>query len=158
MRLATALAAIICWLATTAGAQLPGDADCSQLANPLDLAAVEAAIFECDACADDDANCDGVVTAADLVRILRDPPTAISCDCGAIPIDTGHPRNWGAYPRLLGHNVREPRLVDLPERADCHAGTGRPHGLGGQVLDRLAANRRPVAPAWVGKPEALEKE
>ena len=90
MRLATALAAIICWLATTAGAQLPGDADCSQLANPLDLAAVEAAIFECGACADDDANCDGVVTAADLVRIvsLLGPPLPTPTPSNTMPTAT----------------------------------------------------------------------
>ena len=97
MRLATALAAIICWLATTAGAQLPGDADCSQLADPLDLAAVEVAIFECGACADDDANCDGVVTAADLVRIVSllgpplPTPTPTNTTPTATPTITGTP-------------------------------------------------------------------
>lgn len=52
---------------------------------------------------------------ADLQRILRDPLTAISCDCGAISITTGHPRNWGNYPLFLGRYVREAKLVDWPE-------------------------------------------
>src|SRR5215469_4673279 len=43
----------------------------------------------------------------DLVKILQHPFTAIACDCGAT-LDTGiHPRFYGAFPRVLGHYVRE---------------------------------------------------
>lgn len=55
------------------------------------------------------------VTEADRTRILADPNTAISCDCGAIASTTGHPRNWGAYPRFFGHYVREQRIATWPE-------------------------------------------
>ncbi|MFZ4689822.1 MAG: N-acyl-D-amino-acid deacylase family protein [Polymorphobacter sp.] len=55
------------------------------------------------------------VTDADRDRILRDPLTAISCDCGAIASQTGHPRNWGAYPRFFGHYVRDRHIAAWPE-------------------------------------------
>ena len=55
------------------------------------------------------------VTDADRDRILRDPLTAISCDCGAIASQTGHPRNWGAYPRFFGHYVRDRHIASWPE-------------------------------------------
>jgi N-acyl-D-aspartate/D-glutamate deacylase len=55
------------------------------------------------------------VTDADRERILRDPLTAISCDCGAIASQTGHPRNWGAYPRFFGHYVRDRQLATWPD-------------------------------------------
>lgn len=55
------------------------------------------------------------VTDADEERILRDPITAVSCDCGAIASTTGHPRNWGAYPRFFGHYVRERHIASWPE-------------------------------------------
>ena len=55
------------------------------------------------------------VTEADEERILSDPLTAISCDCGAISSTTGHPRNWGAYPRFFGHYVRERHVASWPE-------------------------------------------
>jgi N-acyl-D-amino-acid deacylase len=43
----------------------------------------------------------------DLIKILQHPSTAIACDCGAT-LETGiHPRFYGAFPRVLGHYVRE---------------------------------------------------
>jgi N-acyl-D-amino-acid deacylase len=54
-------------------------------------------------------------TDADLTRILADPLTAISCDCGAGHDTTGHPRQWGAFPRFLGRFVREQKLVSWGE-------------------------------------------
>jgi N-acyl-D-amino-acid deacylase len=43
----------------------------------------------------------------DLIKILQHPSTAIACDCGA-SLETGiHPRFFGAFPRVLGHYVRE---------------------------------------------------
>jgi hypothetical protein len=90
MRLGTAVAAIICWLATAAGAQLLGDADRSQLVDTLDFAAVEAAIFECAACTAQDANSDGAVTAADLVRLvsLLGPPLPTPTPTNTMPTAT----------------------------------------------------------------------
>jgi hypothetical protein len=43
----------------------------------------------------------------DLVKILQYPAAAISCDCGATSAPTGHPRNYGTFPRVLGRYVRE---------------------------------------------------
>jgi hypothetical protein len=43
----------------------------------------------------------------DLVAILRDPVTAIACDCGASLETRTHPRAFGTFPRVLGHYVRE---------------------------------------------------
>lgn len=43
----------------------------------------------------------------DLVKILRNPSTAIACDCGASLETRIHPRFFGTFPRVLGHYVRE---------------------------------------------------
>jgi N-acyl-D-amino-acid deacylase len=43
----------------------------------------------------------------DLVKILQYPSTAIACDCGATLESGIHPRFYGAFPRVLGHYVRE---------------------------------------------------
>lgn len=44
---------------------------------------------------------------SDLVQILKFPSAAVSCDCGATNGSTGHPRNYGTFPRVLGRYVRE---------------------------------------------------
>ena len=54
-------------------------------------------------------------TESDQEKLVAHPLTAVSCDCGASSSTTGHPRNWGAYPRFLGRYVRERRLVSWPE-------------------------------------------
>ena len=54
-------------------------------------------------------------TEADQEAIVAHPLTAVSCDCGATTSTTGHPRNWGSFPKFLGRYVRERRLVDWPE-------------------------------------------
>lgn len=51
----------------------------------------------------------------DLVRIMQHPTSAISCDCGASTGPTGHPRNAGTFPRVLGKYVREERALSLTE-------------------------------------------
>lgn len=43
----------------------------------------------------------------DLIQFLRNPDTAIACDCGADTSVRTHPRYFGAFPRVLGHYVRE---------------------------------------------------
>jgi N-acyl-D-amino-acid deacylase len=47
----------------------------------------------------------------DLQRILQFPAAAIACDCGATLRSAIHPRYYGAFPRVLGHYVREQRLL-----------------------------------------------
>ncbi|MHB9880543.1 N-acyl-D-amino-acid deacylase family protein [Pacificimonas sp. ICDLI1SI03] len=54
-------------------------------------------------------------TEADQEAIVSHPLTAVSCDCGASGALTGHPRQWGAFPRFLGRYVREKQLVSWPE-------------------------------------------
>lgn len=46
-------------------------------------------------------------------NVLRHPATTIGSD--GLPNDPlPHPRLWGAFPRVLGHYVREEKLFDLP--------------------------------------------
>ncbi len=47
----------------------------------------------------------------DLRRILAHPAVAIACDCGAWNMPRAHPRGYGTFPRILGHYVRETRLL-----------------------------------------------
>lgn len=54
-------------------------------------------------------------TEEDQRAIVAHPLTAVSCDCGATISTTGHPRNWGSFPRFLGRYVREAKLVSWPE-------------------------------------------
>ena len=54
-------------------------------------------------------------TEADQEAIVSHPLTAVSCDCGATTSFTGHPRNWGSYPKFLGRYVREKKLVNWGE-------------------------------------------
>lgn len=52
---------------------------------------------------------------ADLVKILKFPTSAISCDCGAALGPYPHPRIVGTFPRVLGHYVRETGDLTLPD-------------------------------------------
>ncbi len=52
---------------------------------------------------------------SDQEALVAHPLTAVSCDCGATASTTGHPRNWGAYPRVLGRYVRERKLFSWGE-------------------------------------------
>lgn len=47
----------------------------------------------------------------DLRQILRHPETSIACDCGATTATATHPRNYGAFPRVLGRYVREEKVL-----------------------------------------------
>jgi N-acyl-D-amino-acid deacylase len=48
----------------------------------------------------------------DLIKILQHPSASIACDCGAsLPTRGSHPRNYGTYPRVLGHYVRERKAL-----------------------------------------------
>lgn len=50
-------------------------------------------------------------------QILKHPVVMVSSDGSALAPDGGmpHPRNYGTFPRFLGHYVRERKLMDLPE-------------------------------------------
>lgn len=54
-------------------------------------------------------------TEEDQEALVSHPLTAVSCDCGATTSFTGHPRNWGSYPKFLGRYVREKNLVSWGE-------------------------------------------
>jgi hypothetical protein len=52
---------------------------------------------------------------SDLVKILQYPHSAVSCDCGATSEPTGHPRNYGTFPRVLGRYVRDQKHLTWEE-------------------------------------------
>jgi N-acyl-D-aspartate/D-glutamate deacylase len=57
----------------------------------------------------------------DVRAALADPMMAIGTDSGARGEDgplagtASHPRGWGSFPRVLGHYVREERLLTLED-------------------------------------------
>jgi len=54
----------------------------------------------------------------DLVKLLKYPLSAIACDCGSVAKDTlfnRHPRVYGTFPRVLGHYVRDGKLMSWEE-------------------------------------------
>jgi N-acyl-D-amino-acid deacylase len=68
----------------------------------------------------------------DLDRILAHPLTMIGSD--GLPHDQHpHPRLWGSFPRVLGHYVRERRLLSLEAAVHKMTGlTARRFGLAGR--------------------------
>ncbi len=66
----------------------------------------------------------------DLVKLIQYPDAAIACDCGASQTAT-HPRYHGSFPRVLGHYVRESRVLSLPEAV--RKMTGLPASIIGMV-------------------------
>lgn len=51
----------------------------------------------------------------DLIAFLKYPSNAVACDCGASTRKGGHPRYWGSFPRVLGHYVRETKVLGLED-------------------------------------------
>ena len=52
----------------------------------------------------------------DLIELMRFEGSAISCDCGASESVAGmHPRYFGTFPRVLGHYVRELKVLTVEE-------------------------------------------
>ncbi|MBU6365509.1 MAG: amidohydrolase family protein [Gemmatimonadetes bacterium] len=51
----------------------------------------------------------------DLRKLLQFPTSVVSCDCGATARPTGHPRNAGTFPRVLGRYVREQGVLTWEE-------------------------------------------
>jgi N-acyl-D-aspartate/D-glutamate deacylase len=66
----------------------------------------------------------------DLVKIMQYPDAAIACDCGAAR-NAVHPRDFGTFPRVLGHYVREARALSLAEAV--RKMTGLPASIVGMV-------------------------
>ncbi len=57
---------------------------------------------------------------SDLRAFLAAPEVAITCDCGAVLPSAkggfrGHPRFYGSWPRVLGHYVRDQKVLTLAE-------------------------------------------
>ncbi|HEX7781554.1 MAG TPA: amidohydrolase family protein [Sphingobium sp.] len=52
---------------------------------------------------------------SDLQAFLRSPAISITCDCGASLEGHGHPRYFGTWPRVLGHYVRDTKVISLEE-------------------------------------------
>jgi N-acyl-D-aspartate/D-glutamate deacylase len=60
---------------------------------------------------------------ADVRRVMAHPTTMIGSD-GVPAGGKPHPRLYGTFPRVLGHYVREERVLDLPTA--IHRMTGMP--------------------------------
>lgn len=57
------------------------------------------------------------ISEDDVVRILRHPQTMVASD-GGVPVfgkDVPHPRSYGTFARVLGHYVREKKVLSLEE-------------------------------------------
>jgi len=64
--------------------------------------------------------CQGIFHAIgedDLLNILHHPQTMVASDGGVLPFGYGapHPRNYGSFPRILGHYVRDLGALSLEE-------------------------------------------
>jgi N-acyl-D-amino-acid deacylase len=88
----------------------------------------------------------------DLVKILKDPVTAMACDCGASTSKNVHPRFYGSFPRVLGHYVREQKAMTWEEA--IRKSTSLPASTIGMVdRGRIAAGM--VADLTVFDPDAI---
>jgi N-acyl-D-amino-acid deacylase len=62
-----------------------------------------------------------VISEADVEEVMTHPTTMIGSDgvagttTGALATGKPHPRSFGTFPRVLGHYVRERRVLSLPE-------------------------------------------
>jgi len=68
-------------------------------------------------------SCSGVfhsMSAGDVARIMQHEWTSISSDGGIPAFGAGvpHPRNYGAFARVLAHYVRNEGVLDLPTAID----------------------------------------
>jgi len=76
-----------------------------------------------------------VIDEADVKRIMAHPQTMIASDGRLTKLGDGvpHPRNYGTFPRVLGHYVRDERVLTLPQAVQKM--TGMPAARLG-LLDR----------------------
>ncbi len=67
-----------------------------------------------------------VIDEADVKRIMAHPQTMIASDGRLTKLGDGvpHPRNYGTFPRVLGHYVRDLHVLTLPKAV--HKMTGMP--------------------------------
>ncbi len=71
-----------------------------------------------------------MMSEADLRAAMQAPFVSFCTDSGARALDgplagaKSHPRGWGSYPRILGHYVRDERLLTLEQA--IHKMTGMP--------------------------------
>src|SRR5690349_1998890 len=71
-----------------------------------------------------------MMSEADMRAAMQAPFVSICTDSGARATDgplagsKSHPRGWGSYPRILGHFVRDEKLLSL--EAAIHKMTGAP--------------------------------
>ena len=71
-----------------------------------------------------------MMSEADMRAAMQSPFVSFCTDSGARATDgplagsKSHPRGWGSYPRILGHYVREEKLLSL--EAAVHKMTGAP--------------------------------
>ncbi len=67
-----------------------------------------------------------VIDEADVKRIMAHPQTMIASDGRLTKLGDGvpHPRNYGTFPRVLGHYVRDEHVLTLPQAV--HKMTGMP--------------------------------
>jgi N-acyl-D-amino-acid deacylase len=79
----------------------------------------------------------------DVRRILSHPATMVGSD--GLPNDPlPHPRLWGAFPRVLGHYVRDANLLPLEEA--IRKMTGCPRGASGsRVAARCTSATTPIS-------------
>ncbi len=68
---------------------------------------------------------------SDLEQFLRYSEAAIACDCGSNTATAIHPRYYGAFPRVLGHYVRETHLLTWEQA--IRKMTGLPASIVGMV-------------------------
>jgi N-acyl-D-aspartate/D-glutamate deacylase len=51
----------------------------------------------------------------DVIAFLQYRNSAMACDCGASNGQKGHPRGWGSFPRVLGHYVRDQKVLTIED-------------------------------------------
>ena len=58
-----------------------------------------------------------VIDSSDVIRIMQHPMTMIASDGRLTQMGEGHPhpRAYGTFPRVLGHYVRDLKILNLPE-------------------------------------------
>ena len=83
-----------------------------------------------------------VLDEGDVRRIMRHPQVMIASDGRLSTPGDGHPhpRAYGTFPRVLGHYVRDERVLTLEQ--GVHKMTGMPAARLGLARPRRAARRR----------------
>ncbi len=89
---------------------------------------------------------------ADLIAIMQHPTASIACDCGASTSESGHPRGWGSYPKVLGEYVREKQVLTLENAV--YKMSGLPAKTIG-MIDRGLIERGMIADITVFDPESV---